>query len=62
MIARRVRYECPKCKRRESHMEGCCVMPRICLKCKEILVVKDTSFGLKPRPKEVLDIILNLFK
>lgn len=62
MIPRRVRYECPKCGRRESHTEGCVVMPRICPKCKLPLAIKETNFGTQPSPKEVVDMILNIFK
>lgn len=62
MIARRVRYECPKCSRRESHTEGCMYFPRFCKKCKLELEVKDVSLNPAPSPKEVVDMILNIFK
>ncbi|VDH01841.1 Uncharacterised protein [Helicobacter pametensis] len=62
MIPKRIRYECPQCKRRESHTEGCLFIPRICSKCKIPLIIKNTSFNLKSNPKEILDAIFNLFK
>lgn len=62
MIPRRVRYECPKCGRRESHTEGCMQFPRFCKKCKLELEVKDVSLNPAPSPKELVDIVLNIFK
>lgn len=62
MIPRRVRYKCPKCKKRESHTEGCVMMPRICSKCHTPLIPIETNLGSNPNPKEILDMIFNIFK
>lgn len=62
MVPRRVRYVCPKCDRRESHTEGCVMMPRMCPKCKCSLIITETNLGSNPQPKEILDVIFNIFK
>lgn len=62
MYPRHTRYECPKCGRRESYSEGCVKVPRICHKCKITLVAKEINLGATPKPKEILDVFLNLFK